>query len=151
LLKGDVHRVYRSLRRRWPQAPPEAVPNLREARQIYLYYAHLAPLERGLLLAWAKKEESGIGLIPLVLSGIPLISLIFSPLIQQHLTRVRPPWVWILIWTIAALLLIGGFYVHQRHRAYTTLHIHLLELANQGAPQENMSRIPTPSRPMPKS
>lgn len=126
MLHGDVHRFYERLRQRGHPPPEGEIDDLNHVREIARYYQKISPLERLLLLAWFQKEESGIGLLPLILSGIPLISLIFAPLIQG-LVLTLPPWVWVLLWAGAILGVSTGFWVHQRHRAYTTLHIALLE------------------------
>lgn len=126
MFKGDVERFYRGLRNRWPHPPGGALPALDHVREIAEYYKRIDPAERKLLLAWARKEEAGIGVIPMILSGIPLISLIFSPLIQAEI-RELSPWAWVALWGCGALGIVVGFWIHQRQRAVTTLHIELLQ------------------------
>lgn len=135
MLKGDVDRFYQGLRQRWPSPPGGALPDLNHVREIADYYAQIDPSERKLLLAWARKEEAGIGLIPMVLSGIPLVSLIFSPLIQAEIKE-RSPWAWVALWAAATLAIVAGFWVHQRQRAITTLHIELLQQLCGEEPKE---------------
>jgi hypothetical protein len=126
MLQGDVHRLYRMLRRRFPTPPEGRIDTLDHVRTIYDYYAGMDPTERQLLLAWAKKEESGIGLIPAALSGVPLIGLMFAPFIQQSVRHVAP-YAWVLLWAIGGTGFVAGVYVHHRQKAYTTLHISILE------------------------
>ncbi len=140
MLNGDVHRFYRGMRRRWPSPPDGTVPTLNHVREIADYYAKLDPHERKLLLAWARKEEAGIGLIPMILSGIPLISLIFSPLIQASIKEF-PPWAWPTMWASLILLVVAGFWVHQRQRAMTTLHIELLKDACEEQPEPGQHNL----------
>jgi len=128
MLRGDVDRFYHALRRDHPTPPPGPVTHLDHVRRIAAYYAKLSQEERRLLLAWAKKEESGIGVIPLALSSVPLFGLIFSGKVQEPIKPLPIPLVFSL-WALAGALLIAGFYIHQRQKAYTTLHIVLLEQA----------------------
>lgn len=126
MLRGDAHKLYEQLRRQHPE-PQGAIPNLRLVRDIADYYAKVGPQERRLLLAWAKKEEAGLGLIPAALSGIPLIGLIFAPFIQQTVRHVAPS-AWILLWAFGAVAFVAGIYIHHRQKAYSTLHVQLLEV-----------------------
>lgn len=138
MLQGDIHRFYLRLRRHWPTPPASPIDDLDHVRSIYDYYGQLPLHERRLLLAWAKKEESGIGLIPAALSGIPLLLLIFAPLIQDSL-KVLDPWAWISLWFGGALLFTVGIYIHQRQKAYTTLHVQILDHLTQA---EQAPRVP---------
>lgn len=131
LLQGDVHRFYLMLRAKWPNPPTGRVPELDHVRAIAEYYARLDPDERQLLLAWARKEQSGIGVIPTALSGVPMVGLLFVPLIQQAI-RDLSHWVWLSIWAAGVALFVTGIYVHQRQHAYTALHITLLERLCKG-------------------
>jgi hypothetical protein len=126
MLKGDSHRLYLTLRRRFPTPPAGRLDELNHVRAIHEYYARLNPAERHLLLAWAKKEESGLGFIPAALSGVPLIGLIFAPFLQQSIKHVAPR-AWILLWLASAAAFVAGIYIHHRQRAFSTLHVVLLE------------------------
>ncbi len=128
MLRGDVDRFYRALRREYPQPPTGPCKHLDHVRRIAVYYEQLPLEERRLLLAWAKKEESGIGVIPLALSSVPLFGLIFSGKVQEPVHRI-PVWLVFVLWAVAALVLVTGFYIHQRQKAYSMLHIVLLEQA----------------------
>ncbi|MFZ5825127.1 MAG: hypothetical protein ACOY94_12440 [Bacillota bacterium] len=128
MFRGDVDRFYHSLRKAYPTPPPGACRELDHVRPIAQYYAGMTQEERLLLLAWAKKEESGIGVIPLALSGIPFFGLLLGARIQEPLAKL-PVWAIYSLWATAALLLVLGFYLHQRQKAYTTMHITLLEQA----------------------
>jgi hypothetical protein len=125
MFQGDIHRLYQTLRREQPAAKRPLAP-LNHVREIRSYYMRISCQELLLLLAWAKKEESGIGLIPATLSGVPLIGLIFAPFIQGSV-RAMAPWVWMVLWLVGAVAFVMGVYVHHRQKAYTTLHIQILE------------------------
>ncbi|HWI62929.1 MAG TPA: hypothetical protein VNT75_13870, partial [Symbiobacteriaceae bacterium] len=109
MLRGDSHRLYMQLRRLYPTPPAGPLAQLDHVRAIADYYAGLSAGERKLLLAWAKKEESGVGLIPAALSGIPLLGLIFAPFMQQSIKRL-PPWTWFLLWVVGAVAFTSGIY-----------------------------------------
>jgi hypothetical protein len=143
MLKGDSHRLYLMLRRRFPQPPGGRLAELDHVRAIHDYYARLDPVERHLLLAWAKKEESGLGLIPAALSGIPLIGLIITPFLQEPLTHVGPM-AWMLLWLIGALAFVAGIYIHYRQKAYSTLHVSLLEDLCKAKPEPEHQGSPKP-------
>lgn len=132
MLQGDIHRLYLQLRRHSPTPPAGPIQALDLVRSIRDYYAQIPVTERRLLLAWAKKEESGIGLIPAALSGVPVIGFIFAPLIQAPFKEAAS-WVWISFWASCALAFVAGIYIHQRQKAYTTLHVVILqELCSSG-------------------
>jgi hypothetical protein len=133
VLRGDSHRLYRKLRRAYPEPPHGPLPELNHVRAIAKYYAGLDAAERHLLWAWAKKEESGIGLIPAALSGVPLLGLMFAPFVQQTVRRMAP-WVWVMLWLVGATAFTAGIYIHFRQKAWSTLHVHLLEQACQVQP-----------------
>jgi hypothetical protein len=135
LLRGDVDRFYRALRADHPTPPPGPCRRLDHVREIARYYAGISQQERLLLLAWAKKEESGIGMIPLALSGVPFFGLLFGTRLQEPIVH----WsIWGIfgVWTLAGLFLVAGLYIHQRQKAYSMLHIVLLEQAIKQAEAE---------------
>lgn len=148
MLRGDVDRLYHSLRKDHPTPPPGPFLHLDHVRSVAEYYAGMTQEERKLLLAWAKKEESGIGMIPLALSGIPFFGLLLGSRIQEPLSRL-PVWVIFTLWGLAALLLVAGFYIHQRQKAYTTMHIALLEQAIKEESPQVTAR--PPSDPIPEA
>ena len=133
MLRGDSHRLYEQLRQNHPTPPAGPLPELDQVRAIAAYYAQLDPSERQLLLAWAKKEESGLGLIPAVLSGIPLLGLIFAPFVQQSI-KATAPYAWAVLWLVGAVAFVAGVYIHHRQKAYSTLHVVLLERMCQQDP-----------------
>lgn len=126
--RGDVHRFYRALRQDHPSPPPGPCRRLDHVREIAAYYEQMTQTERLLLLAWAKKEESGIGVIPLALSAVPFFGLLLGSRVQEPLSTVSIWYVYVL-WVVFGLLLVGGLYLHQRQKAYTMLHVVLLEQA----------------------
>lgn len=128
MLRGDVDRLYQALRRAYPSAPLPRLSELDHVREIDRFYRAMDPRERLLYLAWARKEQSGIGIIPLAVSAVPLFGLIFSARVQEPLKRF-PVGTILILWVLAAMVMVTGYYVHQRHQAYTTLHITLLEQA----------------------
>lgn len=130
MLRGDVDRFYQAIRREHPDPPPGPIRRLDHVRAIADYYARLSQQERLLMLAWARKEESGIGIIPLALSAIPFFGLIVSSRLQEVLHQL-PIWQIFATWMLFGTLVLLGFYIHQRQKAYTTLHIALLEQAIQ--------------------
>jgi len=154
MLRGDVDRFYRTLRREHPVPHPGPIRRLGHVREIAAYYAGLSQEDRLHLLAWAKKEESGIGIIPLALSAVPFFGLIVSARIQEVLDPL-PVWKIFVIWTLFGALVVLGFYIHQRQKAYTALHIALLEQAiregerQQAAAQPPGQEVPHPRAPGP--
>lgn len=138
MVRGDVHRFYRTLRRSYPTPPVGPIPHLNHVREIATYYAGLEPADRQLLLAWARKEEGGMGIIPTTLSGVPVLGLIFTPLMQPTLKHMSLG-ACLALWTVGAVAFVAGVYIHFRQRAYTALHIHLLEYLC-GAPTQRRHR-----------
>lgn len=135
MFQGDVHRFFLRLRRQFPTPPAGPLPDLDHVRAIARYYAQLDPKERQLLLAWARKEESGIGLIPASLSTVPLLGLMFAPVVHVYI-RQMATWIWVTLWLAGILLFTSGIYIHHRQKAFTTLHIQLLEQLSQNHPSQ---------------
>ena len=144
MLRGDVDRFYRAIRRDHPDPPPGPIRRLDHVRAIADYYARISQQERLLMLAWAKKEESGIGIIPLALSAIPFFGLIVSSRLQELLSQL-PIWQIFAIWLLFGTLVLLGFYIHQSQKAYTTLHIALLEQAIKQAEAEQAPSLRPPA------
>lgn len=139
MLRGDVDRFYRALKQDHPTPPAGRLACLDHVRSIAQYYDGLSQQERLLLLAWAKKEESGIGVIPLTLSAVPFVGLLLGNRLSEPLNRL-PVWVTFASWMLASLLVVAGYYVHQRQKAYTKLHLVLLEQAvKRGEAQSSRS------------
>lgn len=146
MLRGDVDRFYRAVRRDHPQPPPGPIRHLDHIRPIADYYARLTQQERLLMLAWARKEESGIGIIPLALSAIPFFGLIVSARLQEVLSRL-PIWQVFATWVLFGSLVVLGFFVHQSQKAWTALHITLLEQAIRQAEADQAQAPQEPARP----
>lgn len=146
MLRGDVDRFYCSMRQDHPTPVQGPLPCLDHVRAIAQYYDGLPQQERLLLLAWAKKEESGIGVIPLALSAVPFLGLLLGTRVQDPLNG-RPLWFTFGLWIVASIFLVLAYYTHQRQKAFTTLHIVLLEQAIERAkaqPETEEAPVPHP-------
>lgn len=154
--RGDVDRFLCALRQDHPVPPRGRIHRLDHVREIAQYYAGMSQSERLLLLAWAKKEESGIGIIPLTLSAVPFLGLLMGSRIQEPITRL-PLWAIFGLWGLAGMVMVAGIYIHQRHKAFTMLHITLLEQAikrgeaEAQAPSPQPEPAPEPDRAPPRS
>lgn len=124
LLNGDVDALYRALSRRSP-APGHALRELDDLRAMRRFYDSLSADDRRLLRARMKKEARGIGMIPVALSTLPLLTFVFARQLERQVALVQDRALWLL--AAAFVLGLAALYIHHRQRALATLHLTLLD------------------------
>jgi hypothetical protein len=75
------------------------------------------------------------------------MGLIFAPFLQQSIKHVAPR-AWVLLWLLSSVAFVAGIYIHHRQKAWSTLHVHLLERLCTGAPRgAEQKKPPEPKQP----
>lgn len=125
--KGDVHGFYQKLKRRYGDLIHiNDVEELDTVRSIRTFYEKFDAEELKNVRAKMKKEQTGIGMIPLVTSSLPLSGLVFGDQIRSWISQYGAySWVWMLV--IYAFIVVVALAVHYHQKACASLHLTIID------------------------
>ncbi|WP_096199139.1 hypothetical protein [Bacillus sp. FJAT-45350] len=125
-LRGDVHRIYLKIRRAVHKKEPIAkLKMMHEIDNIKDFYNTLSEDELRLIRYRFIKEKNGAGTIPILVSTIPWLGLIFSKQIQGFAEKNLH--IIILALLIYTSITIASILVHYREQAWASVHHEIIE------------------------
>ncbi len=124
LFRGDAHKIYCHLKKN-----PDNIPNskyLKEMKEVRDFYQSIASDILKLIFYRLIKEKNGSGMIPVYVSSIPFLFLIFSNSLQKHLFAQGNRY-----WLIFIVIYLGGItfslFLHFREKAWAASHIEIIQ------------------------
>lgn len=124
LFRGDAHKIYCHLKKN-----PDNIPNskyLKEMKEVRDFYQSIASDILKLIFYRLIKEKNGSGMIPVYVSSIPFLFLIFSNNLQKLLFAQGSKY-----WLIFIVIYLGGIsfslFLHFREKAWAASHIEIIQ------------------------
>jgi len=124
LFRGDVHKIYCHLKKQ-----PDNIPDskyLKEMKEVLDFYQSIDSDTLKLIFYRLVKEKNGSGMIPVYLSSIPFLFLIFSNNLQELLFSRGSKYLVVFI-----VIYLGGItfslFLHSREKAWAASHIEMIQ------------------------
>jgi len=124
LFRGDAHKIYCHLKKN-----PDQLGNskyLKEMKEVRDFYQSIASDILKLIFYRLIKEKNGSGMIPVYVSSIPFLFLIFSNNLQKLLFAQGSKY-----WLIFIVIYLGGIsfslFLHFREKAWAASHIEIIQ------------------------
>lgn len=126
-LRGDVHKFYLKVKKTIDEDQSVyQLKTIKEIKAIKKVYQKLTVSELTFIRYKMIKEQGGMGIIPLLFGSLPWLGFIFSKQLQALLFKDGVHlWAWFLL--IYSIILIAGFIIHYREKAWASLHIEIIE------------------------
>ncbi|RUL53548.1 MULTISPECIES: hypothetical protein [Lysinibacillus] len=123
-LRGDAHKIYLRLKRD-PKTIKES-KYLRDIQEIRAFYQSIDSDILKLIYYRLVKENNGSGMIPIYVSSIPFLFLIFSQNLQSILF-VEGSRNWMIFIIIYILGITFSLFMHFREKAWAASHIEIIQ------------------------
>ncbi|MFC7684887.1 hypothetical protein [Ureibacillus sp. GCM10028918] len=124
LFRGDAHKIYCHLKKNSADIPNSKY--LKEMKEVRDFYQSIESELLKLIFYRLIKEKNGSGMIPVYVSSIPFLFLIFSNNLQEILFAQGSKY-----WLIFILIYIGGItfslFLHFREKAWAASHIEIIQ------------------------
>ena len=124
LFRGDAHKIYCHLKKN-----PDNIPDskyLKEMKEVRDFYLSIDSEILKLIFYRLIKEKNGSGMIPVYVSSIPFLFLIFSNNLQKLLFAQGSRY-----WLVFILIYLGGItfslFLHFREKAWAASHIEIIQ------------------------
>lgn len=124
LFRGDAHKIYCHLKK-----SPDNIPDskyLKEMKEVRDFYLSIDSEILKLIFYRLIKEKNGSGMIPVYVSSIPFLFLIFSNNLQKLLFAQGSRY-----WLVFILIYLGGItfslFLHFREKAWAASHIEIIQ------------------------
>ncbi|MCM3388476.1 hypothetical protein M3649_10035 [Ureibacillus chungkukjangi] len=124
LFRGDAHKIYCHLKKN--SASIASSKYLKEMKEVRDFYQSITSDILKLIFYRLIKEKNGSGMIPVYVSSIPFLFLIFSNSLQKHLFAQGSKY-----WLIFIVIYLGGItfslFLHFREKAWAASHIEIIQ------------------------
>ncbi|NLY78949.1 MAG: hypothetical protein GX072_03285 [Lysinibacillus sp.] len=123
-LRGDAHKIYRRLKKN-----PETIREskyLKDLEEVREFYKSIESDVLQLIYYRLIKETNGSGMIPIFVSSIPFLFLIFSQHLQQILFQEGTRnWMIFIVCYITGITF--ALFLHFREKAWASSHIEIIQ------------------------
>lgn len=124
--RGDAHKFYLKLKREIDLGQdPRLLHELKEVRDIRDFYASLNKSTLKNIKFRIVKEQSGSGVIPILVTAVPWGFFIFGKKIQDLLSN--DSYLWIILILIYIFAVAISVIIHFRERAWASVHLQIIE------------------------
>lgn len=127
VLKGDVDKLFRTLKKKYGHsASIRNICEMDDVRQIRSFYEKFDKDELKHLYVKMRKEQAGIGMIPLVASSLSFVGFIFGDNLRGWVKN-YDPYGWLIFIFVYTVLIVFALFVHYRQKAWSTFHLTIIE------------------------
>jgi len=121
--RGDAHKIFLSLKK---QNDIHSDKKLKETAEIKTFYDTLDSKTLQLIHYRMIKEQNGMGIIPILVSSIPWLLLLFSSKIQDVLFK-EGRLLWVIFVFLYLIILTFSVIFHFKEKAWAAFHIEIIK------------------------
>ncbi|ARK30885.1 hypothetical protein [Halalkalibacter krulwichiae] len=126
-LRGDAHKFYLKLKKEAERGIDiSKKKEIQELDQIRRFYKGIDTTLLININYWIRKEKSGSGLIPILITAIPWILFIFSKQVQAIFHH-DDHYLWLVVVLLYIFAVTLSVVIHFKERAWATLHAQIIE------------------------
>ena len=138
-LRGDAHKVFIRLKKAMDHGHSiKHMKELIEIEEIQNLYRALDSSVLKLIYYRMTKEKNGSGIIPIIVSSVPWLMLLFSKQLSEFLFH-DGSWLWLVFSCLYVFAVAASVILHFREKAWAAFHMEIIkDILNERKDQENL-------------
>lgn len=142
-LRGDAHKVFLRLKKTMDQGHSvKHMKELIEIEEMQNLYRALDSSVLRLIYYRMTKEKNGSGIIPIIVSSVPWLMLLFSKQLSEYLFH-DGSWLWLIFSCLYVFAVAGTVILHFREKAWAAFHMEIIkDILKERQNQKNLGDSP---------